>query len=395
MQAGLRTASATQSAIAASVHSSGGHGGGAAGIGRGGGGGGGGNGDVRGGGGGDGEQPRRKRWGLPAQIGAGAAVYLGGLWTVAAVWDAWQDAISPRVDTSRASVSVVIPAINEERVIADTVRHVLTQWDPPPLEVIVADGGSTDGTVAAARRAGARIVRCGRGRALQMNAGAQVAAGQLLLFLHADTRLPTDAVACARHDFSIARTVLVGFRPLILDGGRPMWFSTANNWAKTYYGPMLLRPASYVRGLRIMFGDQGLSCRAVDFRAVGGYRAYLPLMEDAELCLDLHNSGPAAAEAAEVKVVATAAAVADVGVASEEGKGRPAHKSSSGGGGCSARGRVRMRQDRAAATSGRRIAAWGELRANCIFAYISMLWLAGAAPAELHAVQRRLYTDIR
>eukprot|EP00198_Chlamydomonas_reinhardtii_P006532 XP_001695868.1 predicted protein [Chlamydomonas reinhardtii] len=246
---------------------------------------------------------------------------------------------------SAASVSVIIPAINEERVIGDTVRQVLREWDPPPLEVIVADGGSTDGTVEAARKAGARIVRCGRGRGLQMNAGAAAAAGQLLLFLHADTLLPVDAVACVREDFSIPRTVLVGFQPLIIDGGRPMWFSTFNNWAKTYYGPMLLRPASYVRGLRIMFGDQGLCCRAADFRAVGCYRAALPLMEDAELCLDLHNAGPL--------------------------------------------------QDRAAATSGRRIAAWGELRANCIFAYIALLWLGGAAPEELRAVQRRLYHDIR
>ncbi|KAG2434035.1 hypothetical protein HXX76_007763 [Chlamydomonas incerta] len=289
---------------------------------------------------------------------------VGGLWVAASVWDVLQDAASPRVDTSAARVSVIIPAINEERVIGDTVRHVLREWQPPPLEVIVADGGSTDGTVEAARKAGARIVRCGRGRGLQMNTGAEAAAGELLLFLHADTRLPTDAVACARQDFSIPRTVLVGFRPLILDGGRPMWFSTANNWAKTYYGPMLLRPASYVRGLRIMFGDQGLCCRAADFRAVGGYRAALPLMEDAELCLDLHSAGPMAGAQGQLSR-------------------------------CGARGRVRMRQDRVAATSGRRIAAWGELRANAIFAYISLLWLAGAAPAELHAVQRRLYHDIR
>lgn len=71
------------------------------------------------------------------------------------------------------------------------------------------------------------------------------------------------------------------------------------------------------------------------------------------------------------------------------------HGHSRSGSGCGARGRVRMRQDRAAATSGRRIAAWGELRANCIFAYIALLWLGGAAPEELRAVQRRLYHDIR
>src|SRR5690606_27159793 len=86
-----------------------------------------------------------------------------------------------------ALISVVVPALDESGGIAEVLRPALAEAD----EVIVVDGGSGDATVAVAETAGARVlVAASRGRASQMNAGATAARGDILLFLHADTRLP-------------------------------------------------------------------------------------------------------------------------------------------------------------------------------------------------------------
>jgi rSAM/selenodomain-associated transferase 2 len=89
-------------------------------------------------------------------------------------------------------LSVVVPALNEAPGIARCLQSAA------PLrarghEVIVVDGGSTDGTPALAAPLADRVIRAPRGRAAQMNAGAAAAAGDALLFLHADTRLPPEA----------------------------------------------------------------------------------------------------------------------------------------------------------------------------------------------------------
>jgi len=90
--------------------------------------------------------------------------------------------------TERSLLSVVIPAYNEGSAIADAVSAAL-QLDVH-VEVVVVDGGSTDGTAEWARKAGARTLTAPSGRAACLNAGAAAAAGDLLLFLHADTILP-------------------------------------------------------------------------------------------------------------------------------------------------------------------------------------------------------------
>ena len=89
------------------------------------------------------------------------------------------------------TVSVVIPALNEAPVIARAVRSALAAG---ANEVIVADGGSTDGTATAAINAGSRVVLAPRGRGTQLNVGAAASTGDVLLFLHADGVLPRDAV---------------------------------------------------------------------------------------------------------------------------------------------------------------------------------------------------------
>ncbi|HSK47738.1 MAG TPA: TIGR04282 family arsenosugar biosynthesis glycosyltransferase, partial [Coriobacteriia bacterium] len=97
--------------------------------------------------------------------------------------------------SSSARVSVVIPALNEAPRIEGAVRSAV---DGGAAEVIVADGGSSDSTGATAAAAGARVVDAMRGRALQMNAGAAEASGEILCFLHADTSLPPGFAKAAR-----------------------------------------------------------------------------------------------------------------------------------------------------------------------------------------------------
>ncbi len=93
-----------------------------------------------------------------------------------------------------AAISVVIPVLDEERRIGAQLARLAALAGLH--EVIVADGGSTDGTVALARAAaGVIVLEAPRGRAAQMNAGARVATGDVFLFLHADVTLPPDAAA--------------------------------------------------------------------------------------------------------------------------------------------------------------------------------------------------------
>jgi rSAM/selenodomain-associated transferase 2 len=251
-----------------------------------------------------------------------------------------------------ASVSVIVPALNESKCIEEAVRH-LRRLSPAACEVIVVDGGSGDGTTALARRAGARAVRAPRGRAAQMNAGAAAASGDLLLFVHADSRPPADAVAAARRALGDPRVVLGGFSTLIQHRGRTLWFSTAHNWLSTYYAPLLFDPAGFARGLRCLFGDQTLFCRAADFRRAGGFDGALPIMEDADLCIRLHERGRV--------------------------DGR--------------RGREVQLRGAANRTSGRRIAPWGNLRATAVQVRLALAWRWGASPAELRQLYDALYTD--
>src|SRR6266849_4392439 len=89
-------------------------------------------------------------------------------------------------------LSVIVPALDEGERIATTL-DALADMRGLGVEVIVVDGGSSDATVQRARLRADRVLKAARGRASQMNAGAEKATGDVLLFLHADTRLPADA----------------------------------------------------------------------------------------------------------------------------------------------------------------------------------------------------------
>ncbi len=147
----------------------------------------------------------------------------------------------------------------------------------PDTEVIVSDGGSTDGTRAIAERLGARVMGCPPGRGAQMDAGAAEARGEVFLFLHADTRLPENWDRAVRDALRDGKTVAGAFR-LRIDskGGRFRLIERA--------------AALRCRALGLIYGDQALFVRKESFLRAGGFMS-LPLMEDIDCVKRLRRLG--------------------------------------------------------------------------------------------------------
>jgi len=171
-------------------------------------------------------------------------------------------------------ISVIVPALNEEGSIAGTLQSIVLLR---PHEIIVVDGGSTDSTVTICRQLGIRVVSSARGRARQMNLGALHASGDVLLFLHADTKLPGSALD------DICRVLA---DPQVL-GGRFDVRLEGKHWMLKLIGTMIsLR--SRVSG--VATGDQAIFVRRQVFARLGGYPD-LPLMEDIALSRALKRTG--------------------------------------------------------------------------------------------------------
>ncbi|MEN8169608.1 MAG: TIGR04283 family arsenosugar biosynthesis glycosyltransferase [Pseudomonadota bacterium] len=164
------------------------------------------------------------------------------------------------------SVSIVIPALNEESSLRSLLPGLAS--DNHVVEVIVADGGSSDATPAIVTEFGAKLVQANQGRARQMNAGAAAATGNILFFLHADTELPTYAFQLIED--AIANGALWGRFDLRL---------SSSHWLLRIVERMI-NWRSYLNG--IATGDQGIFLRRDLFESLGGY-ADIPLMEDVEL----------------------------------------------------------------------------------------------------------------
>ena len=167
-------------------------------------------------------------------------------------------------------ISVVIPALNEERALPETLERLLAQT--PHHEVILVDGGSRDATTRiAASHPGIRVLAAPKGRASQMNAGAAEARGEWLLFLHADTLLPGNALA--RIAELPASVEAGGFRHRFSGRGFGLWFvSLVDN----------------IRCLRsrIVFGDQAMFVRRATFARLGGFPD-VERLEDVHFCRTL------------------------------------------------------------------------------------------------------------
>ena len=256
-------------------------------------------------------------------------------------------------DWTRRRVSIVIPARNEAKAIGAVLRRVTRALEPSASDVVVAVGDSTDETAAIARKYGATVVSGEKGRANQMNAGARVAKGDYLLFLHADTTPPADVVDVIRRQLRDEKTVIGGFVSLIETPTKTYWAMSYHNVIKTTYCAVVSRPFAYLRGFRILFGDQAMFCRAEDFAAVGGFDGSIPIMEDADLCVRMHF------------------------------KGRKQY-----------RGRIKL-LDRVVTTSGRRIEQLGNFRATCVHVLIACSWNFGVGERTLKRLYDWCYRDVR
>jgi rSAM/selenodomain-associated transferase 2 len=174
-------------------------------------------------------------------------------------------------------LSAIIPALNA----SDTLMGLLDQLRASALikETIVADGGSSDETVAIARAAGARVVAAPRGRGIQLAAGAEAASGDWLLFLHADCRLaPSWETAVAAFIATPEAANRAGYFDFALDDRTPA-------------ARRLERIVAWrCRVLALPYGDQGLLIAHRLYHAVGGF-APLSLMEDVEFVRRLGRRG--------------------------------------------------------------------------------------------------------
>ena len=170
-------------------------------------------------------------------------------------------------------VSIVVPTLNEEDTIAPTLRRARQQ--DGPLEILVADGGSTDATRSVARTHGATVVQAPRGRAAQMNRGARESSGEILLFLHADTWLPSDGLSRIRHALAEPNTIAGTFR---LHFDEPTLLLRLYAWCTRW------------PWIRLCFGDRGQFMEQTAFRTVGGFPDW-PLFEDLELAARLQAHG--------------------------------------------------------------------------------------------------------
>ena len=171
------------------------------------------------------------------------------------------------------NISVIVPVLNEEQTVAAT-RVALARL--APHEIIVVDGGSTDKT-AAICQFGVTFLPSHRSRARQMNRGAQDASGDVLLFLHADTRLPESALRDIATALSDSR-YLGGRFDVELEGG---------HWMLKVIGAMINCRS---RLSKIATGDQAIFIRRKIFEQMGGYPD-IPLMEDIAFCRTLKRMG--------------------------------------------------------------------------------------------------------
>lgn len=170
------------------------------------------------------------------------------------------------------SLSVIIPTLNEAKTLPQTLDSLVPQH---PVEVIVVDGGSTDGTVDVARSRQVTVITASPGRASQLNAGAKAATGQVLLFLHSDTRLPPHFDRQVRQAL---RQGVAGAFQLVIDG--PGWPLRLVEWGVQVRSRYLGWP----------YGDQGLFLTAELFHELGGFPP-LPIMEDVDLVRRLRQRG--------------------------------------------------------------------------------------------------------
>lgn len=177
-------------------------------------------------------------------------------------------------EPSRAKISIIIPVLNEAGSLPQTIASLPSLKS---IEIIVVDGGSQDNTPEIAKTLGVKIIQTQPGRASQMNAGAEVATGDILLFLHSDTLLPPNFGQWVLQSLRQPQTIAGAFQ-LQIDGpgiGLRVVEKLAN---------------ARSRILKMPYGDQAIFLRRSTFEKMGGYPP-LPIMEDFEMMRQLQKKG--------------------------------------------------------------------------------------------------------
>jgi rSAM/selenodomain-associated transferase 2 len=193
-------------------------------------------------------------------------------------------------------VSVIIPALNEAENIERCIANARRAYTADEIEIIVVDGGSTDGTPDLVPD-DVTVLTSPRGRAVQLNRGAEAAIGEIFVFCHADSLLPAgwrEAVVDALRDPEVSGGT---FQTLILPA----------NWMLKIRNRWVFPPK-----WSIMFGDQVQFMRRETFEAVGGFPE-IPLMEDVEMSRALHEAGRLVRIDPNVRVITSARRFAERG----------------------------------------------------------------------------------
>ena len=170
-------------------------------------------------------------------------------------------------------ISIIIPVLNEARILEQTLSLLHSQLGPH--ELIIVDGGSTDGSIQIAEKYG-RVLASERGRSKQLNAGAAAASGSILIFLHADIWLESGALAAVETALS-SGYVGGGFRQKI-DGENILYRA--------------IEIAGNIRGkyLKVFYGDSGIFVSRTDFKRIGGFPE-IPILEEMEFSKALRRLG--------------------------------------------------------------------------------------------------------
>jgi len=170
--------------------------------------------------------------------------------------------------------TAIVPVLDEEAALPGMLDHLAAL--PGDWDVIVADGGSRDGTVEVARSRGVLVVEAPRGRAAQQNAGAAAATGDVLVFVHADSRLPQTAHASLTSALA---------DPGVAGGNFALRFDGADRFSRVLGAWYAVQ-----RRLGVWYGDSTIWIRPDVFAALGGFPA-IPIMEDYALVRALRRAG--------------------------------------------------------------------------------------------------------
>ncbi|MFZ3101691.1 MAG: TIGR04283 family arsenosugar biosynthesis glycosyltransferase [Desulfitobacteriaceae bacterium] len=168
-------------------------------------------------------------------------------------------------------ISVIIPTYNEEKVIGQLLTSLISI---PSLEIIVSDGGSQDATRSICEGLAVKFISSSLGRGAQQNAGASMAAGDILYFLHADSILEN--------------RVIDEIRQAVEQGGAWGCCTLAFNAKGLFFKYLAWISNLRAKYLSVCFGDQGIFCTTELFLAVGGFPSY-PIMEDLNLSKQLRK----------------------------------------------------------------------------------------------------------